>query len=90
MDKTKPSDVIAARYQISRESAKYFLIRVQKSFKTEKPPHQLILNFMEEQEFQSLPKPHLVATMMSEAGLWAYPLHAAPPGSVDEEDLYVD
>ena len=33
MDKTKPSDVIAARYQISRESAKYFLIRVQKSFR---------------------------------------------------------
>ena len=50
MDKTKPSDIIAARFQISRESAKYFLIRVQKSFKTEKPPHQLILSFMEEQE----------------------------------------
>jgi hypothetical protein len=90
MDKTKPSDIIAARYQISRESAKYFLIRVQKSFKTEKPPHQLILNFMEGQAFESLPKPHHVATLMNEAGLWAYPLHAAPPGSVDEEDLYVE
>ena len=90
MDKTKPSDIIAARYQISRESAKYFLIRVQKSFKTEMPPHQLILSFMEEQAFESLPKPHHVATLMNEAGLWAYSLHAAPPGSVDEEDLYVE
>ena len=90
MDKTKPSDVITARYQISRESAKYFLIRVQKSFKTERPPHQLILNFMEEKQFQSLPKPHHVATLMNEAGLWAHPLHPEPPGPADEEDLYVD
>jgi hypothetical protein len=90
MDKTKPADIIAARFQISRESAKYFLIRVQKSFKTEKPPHQLILSFMEEQGFQFLPKPHHVATLMNKAGLWAYPLHAEPPGPVDEEDLYVE
>jgi hypothetical protein len=45
---------------------------------------------MEGQAFESLPKPHHVATLMNEAGLWAYPLHAAPPGSVDEEDLYVE
>ena len=90
MDKTKPSDIIAARFQISRESAKYFLIRVQKSFKTEKPPHQLILSFMEEQEFQSLPKPHHIATLMNQAGLWLYPLHAEHSGLVDEEDLYVE
>lgn len=90
MDKPKPSDIIAARYQISRESAKCFLIRVQKSFQTEKPPHQLILNFMEEQAFESLPKPHHIATLMNEAGLWVSPLRAAPPASVDEEDLYVE
>jgi hypothetical protein len=90
MEKTKPSDIIAARYQISRESAKYFLIRVQKSFKTEKPPHQLILQFMEGQEFESLPRPHDVAVRMNEAGLWTYPLHAEHPGPVDPEDLYGD
>ena len=92
MDKTKPSDIIAARFQISRDSAKYFLIRVQTSFKTEKPPHQLILKFMEEQDFESLPKPHRVATLMNEAGLWVHPLHAEPPGPISsgEEDFYVE
>lgn len=85
MDKTKPSDIIAARFQISRESAKYFLIRVQKSFKAEKPPHQLILKFMDEEAFESLPKPHHVATRMNQAGLWVHPLHAEPPGPLEEE-----
>jgi hypothetical protein len=90
MDKTKPFEVIAARFQISRESAKYFLIRVQKSFKTEKPPHQLILTFMQEQNFESLPKPHHVASLMHEAGLWSYPLSPAPPDLISsaEESLY--
>jgi hypothetical protein len=90
MNKSKPFEFLSVRFGISRESAKYFLIRVQKSFKTEKPPHQLILNFMEEQNFESLPKPHLVATLMNEAGLWAHPLHAEPPGPVPsgDEDLY--
>ena len=41
MHKSKPFEIIAVQFRISRESAKYFLIRVQKSFKTEKPPHQL-------------------------------------------------
>ena len=92
MDKTKPSDIIAARYQISRESAKYFLIRVQKSFKTEKPPHLLILKFMEEQEFESLPKPHYVATLMNETGLWVHPLHPEPPSPVSSgaDDFYAE
>jgi len=90
MDKTKPFEAIAARFQISRESAKYFLIRVQKSFKTEKPPHQLILKFMQEKNFESLPKPHHVASLMNEAGLWSHPLNAELPGSTtsDEEDMY--
>jgi len=79
MDKTKPFEIIAARFQISRESAKYFLIRVQKSFKTEKPPHRLILEFIEEQDFESLPKPHRVATLLNESGVWVHPLNPEPP-----------
>jgi hypothetical protein len=88
MNQTRPFERLAVRFAISRESAKYFLSRVQKSFKTEKPPHQLILKFMEENGFESLPKPHRVATMMNEAGLWDYPLNPEPPGPLDEEDLY--
>jgi hypothetical protein len=90
MQKTKPFEMIAAQYQISRESAKYFLIRVQKSFKTEKPPHQLILDFMSGQNYESLPKPHHVAAMMNESGVWVHPMNAEPPGLVDEEDIYDD
>ena len=89
MNKIKPFEVIAARFQISRESAKYFLIQVQKSFRSEKPPHHLILKFMDGENFDSLPRPHRVATLMNEAGLWAHPLNAEPPGPIDEEDLYV-
>ena len=88
MQKTKPFEIIAVQFQISRESARYFLIRVQKSFKTEKPPHQLILEFMYGQKFESLPKPHQVATMMHERGIWVHPLHAAPAEPLDEEDIY--
>jgi hypothetical protein len=88
MNKSKPFEILAVRFQISRESAKYFLIRVQKSFKTEKPPHQLILDFMDKQALERLPKPHQVATMMNESGVWVYPLHAEPRSLVDEEDVY--
>ena len=88
MHKTKPFEMIAVQFQISRESARYFLIRVQKSFKTEKPPHQLILEFMNGQSFRSLPKPHQVAAMMNESGVWVHPLHPAPPEPLDEEDIY--
>ena len=90
MHKVKPFEVIATRFQISRESAKYFLARVQKSFKIEKPPHQLILQFMQDKKFESLPKPHHVARLMNEAGLWSYPLNPEPPDPVyqDEEDRY--
>jgi hypothetical protein len=40
MNKIKPYEKIASQFQMSKESAKYFLGSVQKSFKTEKPPHQ--------------------------------------------------
>jgi hypothetical protein len=86
MDKARPFQILAVRFQISRESAKYFLTRVQKSFKTEKPPHQLILKFMEDKNFESLPKPHHVATLMNETGVWAHPLQAEPPGPAASED----
>jgi len=88
MDNTKPFEIISTRFQISRESAKYFLIRVQKSFKTEKPPHRLILDFIDRQNFESLPKPHQVAALMNESGVWAHPLNPEPPTPVDEEDIY--
>lgn len=90
MDKTKPFEVIASRFQISRESAKYFLVRVQKSFKTEKPPHQLILTFMQEQDFESLPKPHHVASLMNETGLWNYPLNPERPSPMPSEEQNLD
>jgi hypothetical protein len=88
MNKTKPFEIISARFQISRESAKYFLIRVQKSFKTEKPPHRLILEFLDGHNFESLPKPHQVATLMNESGVWVHPLNPEPPIPVDDEDIY--
>ena len=88
MDKPKPFEIIAARFQVSRESAKYFLIRVQKSFKTEKPPHQLIVDFMSGQTFESLPKPHEVARGMHESGAWGHALNPEPPELIDEPDFY--
>lgn len=88
MNKSKPFEILAVRFRISRESAKYFLIRVQKSFRNEKPPHQLILDFMDGQNFEFLPKPHHVATMMNASGIWSHPLNAEPPGPVGEEGGY--
>jgi hypothetical protein len=87
MNKTKPFETIASQFQISKESAKYFLGRVQKSFKTEKPPHQLIVEFMSGQTFEFLPKPYQIAKMMNEGGVWAYPLTAEPPELIDEWDI---
>lgn len=88
MQKIKPYEIIANRYKISAESAKYFLGRVQKSFKKHKPPQPLILAFMDAQKFKSLPKPYKVARMMHEDGLWLHPLHAEPAAPEDEKDAY--
>jgi hypothetical protein len=88
MDKSKPFEIIAARFQVSKESARYFLDRVQKSFQIEKPPHQLIVEFMSAETFESLPKPYQVARMMNEAGIWSHALNQEPPGPADEADLY--
>ena len=88
MARTKPFEIIATRFGISGESAKYFLGRVQKSFKNEKPPQGLILEFMQAKKFKALPEPGHVANLMREGGVWAYPTYAEPPAAVDEGDQY--
>ena len=88
MDNLKPFEQIASRFQISQESAKFFLSRVQKSFKTEKPPHKLILEFIETQELKFLLTPYELAAMLNESGVWPYALVTEPPAIVDDEDLY--
>lgn len=85
MDNLKPFEKMASQFQISQETAKYFLGRVQKSFKTEKPPHKLILEFIEAQKFESLLTPYEIAVMMNESGVWNYALNSAPPAIEDDE-----
>lgn len=86
MDKLKPYQKIASQFQISEESAKYFLNHVQKSFKKERPSHKLILEFIEAQQFEFLLTPYEVAALMNETGAWAYDLGTAPPIIVDDKD----
>lgn len=87
MDKIKPTEKISLRFQISHESAKYFLGRVQKSFKTKKPSHELIVEFINTQDFESLPAPHQLATMMNESGVWVFPLSTKPSAPIDGDML---
>ena len=86
MAEFKPFEKIASRFQISLESAKYFLNHVQKSFTTERPPHKLILEFIESQQLEVLLTPYEVAALMNESGTWPHTLVTAPPVIVDEED----
>jgi len=86
MHKIKPFEKIAEQFQISHESAKYFLNHVQKSFKTERPSHKLILEFMESQKLEFLLTPYEVAALMNESGAWAYTLGTAPPVIENDED----
>ena len=86
MNKVKPFEIIAVRFRISRESAKYFLIRVQKSFKTERPSHAFILQFIESQKLEFLLTPFEVAALMNESGAWKFALVAAPPVIENNED----
>ena len=88
MDNLRPFEKIASRFQISRESAKYFLGHIQKSFKTEKPPHKLIVEFIETQDFEFLPTPYELAAMMKESDVWPHALIVEPPAIVGDEDLY--
>jgi hypothetical protein len=85
MDKVKPYEKIASQFQISRESAKYFLNHVQKSFKTERPSHKLILEFIEQQQLEVLLTPYEVATLMNESGAWPYALGTPPPAVMDDD-----
>ena len=87
MDKIRPFEKIALQFQISPESAKYFLGCVQKSFKTERPSHKLILEYMEAQKLESLLTAYEVAAMMKESGVWVYELNTAPPASMEDEVL---
>lgn len=86
MNALKPYQVIASRYQISQESAKYFLGRVQKSFKRERPPHALILEFIQAQGIDTQPEPYDVAFLMHESGVWPHVLGSAPAILVDEDE----
>lgn len=86
MDKIKPYEVIATKFQVSNETAKYFLNHVQKSFKVEKPPHKLILEFIEDQNLEFLLTPYETAALMNEKGVWKFPLVTAPPVVEDEKD----
>ena len=88
MDKIKPFERVAQIFQISNESAKYFLNHVQKSFKVERPPHKLILDFLEKQNYKLKPKPYDVASAMKESGIWNFDLGSRPAVVEDEEDLY--
>ncbi len=84
----KPFEVIAQKFKISNESAKYFLLQVQKSFKTEKPPQDMILDLIMIKKLRTLPTPHALATMLNEDGIWIHPLNAAPPTLQDDDDGY--
>jgi hypothetical protein len=86
MDKIKPYEVIATKFQVSKETAKYFLNHVQKSFKVERPPHKLILEFIESQNLEFLLTPYETAALMYEKGVWIFSLDTAPPTIEDEED----
>ena len=86
MEKIKPYEVIATKFQVSKETAKYFLNHVQKSFKVERPPHKLILEFIESQNLEFLLTPYETAALMYEKGVWVFALDTAPPVIEDEED----
>jgi hypothetical protein len=70
----KPIEKIAEKFELSKESAKYYLGQVQKAFKTEKPPHKLIVDFIDAQELDSLPLAAKLALMMKENNVWAHEL----------------
>ena len=86
MHKIKPFEKIAEQFKISHESAKYFLNHVQKSFKTERPSHNFILQFIESQKLEFLLTPFEVAALMNESGAWKFALVAAPPVIENDED----
>ena len=85
-NKLKPSERISSRFQMSDESAKYFLGCIQKSFKKERPTHKLIVDFIDTQNFELLLTPYEIAAMMNESGTWAFALATEPPILVGDDD----
>jgi hypothetical protein len=88
LEPKKPYEIIAGRFQISNESAKFFLGKVQKSFKKKKPPLELIMDCMQGRKFKSLPTPYEVAALMKELGIWDQALVSEPPVIQDDPDIY--
>jgi hypothetical protein len=87
-DQLKPFEIISSRFRISHESAKYFLGRVQRSFRDERPPHKLIVEFIETQNLEYLLTAYELAALMYESGAWHHALISEPPAIVDDPDLY--
>jgi hypothetical protein len=87
-NKTKAYEEIARLFNISNESAKYFLNHVQKSFKLERPPHKLILEFAQGRNYGVKPAPYDVAAAMKESGVWDFAITSPPQVPEDEEDVY--
>ena len=81
----KPAEKLAVQFELSQESAKYYLGAVQKAFKVEKPPHKLIVEFIEAQEFTSLPLPVKLASMMKEGSVWVHQLVHEPQPEVADD-----
>lgn len=90
MSTPKAYEIIALQYGVSKESARYFLGQVQKSFKKVKPPQALILECMAGQAYESLPKPYRVAELMFESGRWTVPMYPEPRDPLDEPELDFD
>ncbi len=88
METIKPIEKLAEQFELSRESAKYYLGQVQKAFKVEKPPHKLIIDFIDGQELTNLPVAAKLAMMMKENGIWVYELtHEQQPDPGEGEEL---
>jgi hypothetical protein len=88
MEPIKPIDKIAVRFNLSRESAKYYVSRVQKAFKAEKPSYEVIMDYIDGQDIESLPQAQELALLMKEGGLWPYELSTEPPlEAIEGEDI---
>jgi hypothetical protein len=88
MEPIKPIEKIAEQFELSKESAKYYLGHVQKAFKLEKPPYKTIVEFIDAQELKSLPLAAKLALMMKESGVWVFELANEPqPDAVEGEEL---
>lgn len=88
METVKPIEKIAEQFELSKESAKYYLGQVQKAFKVEKPPYKLIVEFIDAQELNSLPVAAKLALMLKENSVWVHELTNEPqPDPVEGEEL---